>query len=95
MYVVVVVVSVLFLFVSSLGTTHADVVTATWTGGGDGISYSDERNWDSDDVPLNNGTDTYEVVIPENKTVDFDTRNASEINGLTLGAMRSMSVTTA
>ncbi|MBN2378107.1 MAG: PEP-CTERM sorting domain-containing protein [Sedimentisphaerales bacterium] len=52
---------------------------ATWTGGGGDNSYDNPDNWDIDgagnpgsEVPINNGTDTYKVIIPASVTVNFD-----------------------
>ena len=44
---------------------------ANWTGGGDGSTYSQIANWDTLDVPINNGT-TYDVMIGGTPSVLFD-----------------------
>ena len=44
---------------------------AVWTGGGDGVSYSDPANWDVGVVPLNGGVD-YAVEVPAGESLEFD-----------------------
>ena len=46
--------------------------TATWTGAGDGVSYNDGANWDLGIVPLNGGGNSYIVVIPGSRQVEFN-----------------------
>ncbi len=46
--------------------THADVVTATWNGGGG--SWSQAELWSSAVVPGNNGTSTFRVFIDGGRT---------------------------
>ena len=46
--------------------------TATWTGGGDGVSYGDASNWDIGVVPVNGGGSSYAVVVPGNPSIHFD-----------------------
>ncbi len=59
---------------SLFGTSQlfAAQLTATWTGSGDGISYNDPANWDIAQVPINNLSDTFIVVIPASTTVNFN-----------------------
>ena len=73
-------------------------ITATWTGGGDGHSYSDPANWDVDVLPINVFNLSFDVVIPAGGfcppvadghtggfCVDFDVTESSTIRSLTLG----------
>ena len=56
----------MFVSVSTLG--HAVQVTSTWTGAGDGTSYTDPANWSTPEYPRNGtpaGT-TYRAVIDGN-----------------------------
>ena len=56
-----------------LGTNSAmGQTTATWNGNGDGSSFNDAANWDIGQVPINNGGDTFIVVIGGSSSVDFD-----------------------
>ena len=56
----------------------AALLTATWTGGGGSASYNDALNWDTPNVPVNDATDTYLVVIPTGKTVTFNVFDAGD-----------------
>ena len=51
---------------------QAAQVAATWGGGGDGVSYNDPLNWDIGQVPVNNATDTFIVVIPGLVAIDYN-----------------------
>ena len=59
-------ISVLLLATIANGQT-----TSTWMGPAGG-SYNDPAHWSSLDVPVNNGGDTYDVVIPSGSSVQFD-----------------------
>ncbi len=66
---------------------------ATWTGGGDGASYSDAANWDIGIVPVNNGTDLYSVVIPGGVNLQFDLAGTGhEVFQFSLAATSSLIV---
>jgi hypothetical protein len=64
--------------------------TATWTGGAGTQNYSDPNNWSLAVVPLNNGPNTYNVVIPGTVTVRFDVdsspQNPGTVTDFSLGA---------
>jgi hypothetical protein len=67
-------------------------MTATWTGGGSGNSWSEAANWSTPSVPLN-ASDTYQVVIPTGHTVNTSGVPAdSEIDSLTLAYGSSLDV---
>ncbi|MBN1436831.1 MAG: hypothetical protein JW936_07135, partial [Sedimentisphaerales bacterium] len=55
---------------------------ATWTGAGSNTNYNNPDNWDIDglgnpgsEVPINNGVDTYIVIIPAGVSVNYDVAN--------------------
>ncbi|MCA9239668.1 MAG: hypothetical protein KDA37_05700, partial [Planctomycetales bacterium] len=78
----------LLLVICCLGSVSYSQVTATWTGAGNGLSYSDPLNWDIGVVPVNglNGPDTYKVIIPNGQTVEFDVIGAGhQVTQLDLG----------
>jgi len=56
---------------------------ATWTGGGNGTSYSDPNNWNIGAVPINSGGTLYNVVVPNGQNINFDV--AGSIRGQQLG----------
>ena len=51
----------------------------TWTGGGDGVNYSDAANWDTGVVPINAGASTFEVIIPSDASVTFDVAGTGNV----------------
>ncbi len=61
-------------------------IDATWTGGGDGSNYSDADNWDTPDVPINDGGTTYDVVIGTGQTVHFDIDTPESVTDFELAA---------
>ena len=76
--------------------------TATWTGSGDGVNYSNPANWDIDgggnpgsEVPLNNATDTYVVVISSG-SVTFDVPDpvagTNDVFRMTLASGRTLTI---
>ncbi len=73
-----------------LSTARAAQLTATWDpsiNGGDGISYNDPANWDINQVPINNVSDTFVVVIPASNSVAFDVAGVgNQVDALTLGS---------
>ena len=54
---------------------HALDQTATFTGGGDGTSWSDSNNWDLGVSPCNIGIVEFIVIIPNGFTVNDDVAN--------------------
>jgi hypothetical protein len=62
------------LILSWASTAGAAQKTATFTGAdvGDPNSYNDPDNWDIAEVPINNVTDTFVVIIPGGFTVNYD-----------------------
>ena len=58
---------------------------ATWTGGAGTTSYSDPDNWNTPDVPINDGGTTYNVTIPNSVSVNYDVDGVHEVTDLTLG----------
>lgn len=75
------------LFISPV---RAAQLTATWNpsiNGGDGVSYNDPANWDINQVPINNVTDTFVVVIPTGNSVTYNAGGiANTVDELTLGS---------
>ena len=47
-------------------------ITAIWTGSGGDSNYNTAANWDIGQVPINNLTDDFIVVIPASHTVNFN-----------------------
>jgi hypothetical protein len=74
---------VLFLLLN-LTLAHAVIQTNTWTGSGDGVSYSDSDNWSLKIVPCNFGTVEFIVIIPPGFTVNHDV-SGCEVKELKLG----------
>ena len=67
------------VLLSSATFAHAVQVTSTWTGAGDGTSYTDAANWSTPNFPRNgtpSGT-TYKAIIDGNNgkvaNVNFNT----------------------
>ena len=61
-------IAALLMLISVSTLAHAVQVTSTWTGAGDGTSYTDPANWSTPDYPRNGvpaGT-TYKVVVDNN-----------------------------
>ena len=82
---------VLFLLAFQLSPEHANAQNvATWTGGGDGVSYSDPDNWSNGVVPINEGGMTYNVIVPDGQNIIFDA--AGSISGLSYGSGGSITV---
>ncbi len=73
-------IGLVFLTPASLAVDKA----VTWTGGGDGLSWSDPANWDGGEVPANDAVDTYQVTVPAGVTLDFDLPGSSNISTLDL-----------
>ncbi len=74
------------LLVLSLPTARAADQAATWTGLGDGVSYSDPANWSTDPAFPNNNGITYDAVVGAGLgDITLDVTNLS-IDSLTLGA---------
>ena len=67
--------SLAFALMLCCGTGNSQTV-ATWTGAGDGTSYSDATNWDIGVVPVNGGGSTFAVVIGDGAAVTFDVGGA-------------------
>jgi hypothetical protein len=72
------------LLVLAVTAPAAAQITATYTGPNNGL-WSDPANWDTPDAPINDGVNTYAVIIPNAVTVNFDIDGDSEITSLTLG----------
>ena len=64
--------SVLFCVSSN---TYALDQTVTFTGGGDGTSWSDSNNWDLGVIPCNIGIVEFIIIIPNGFTVNNDVAN--------------------
>ena len=60
-----------FTLICVLPGARAAHKTATWIGGSS-VNYGDSANWDINEVPLDNATDTFTAVIPASSTVNFD-----------------------
>ena len=71
--------------------TYAATLSCEWTGGGDGINYSDSNNWDIGVVPCNIGTVEFEVNIPNGFSVNVDTLSC-EVSELILGTKSKLEV---
>ncbi len=82
-------VAVLFLLPQSAMADHKTVI---WNGDGDGVSYSDPDNWDIDEVPINDGTHTYNVVIGSSVAVTFDVGSADVVTDLSLGGGSTLTI---
>lgn len=83
----------LFAWLAVIGFSGASVsaqVLATWTGAGDGSSYSDPNNWSNGVVPINSGTTTYNVLVPNNHNIVFDV--AGSISGISYGTGGSITL---
>ncbi|MEZ4647736.1 MAG: T9SS type A sorting domain-containing protein [Candidatus Eisenbacteria bacterium] len=65
--------------------------TATWTGAGGDLLYSNPANWDVGAVPVNGGT-SYSVVIPGSPSVLFDLGAAASIDALDLAKTATLDV---
>jgi autotransporter-associated beta strand protein len=59
------------LSLSWVASAFAAEITATWTGPAGG-SWSNPANWNIGQVPINNGTDVFNVIIPAGKSVLLD-----------------------
>lgn len=57
-------------------------VVATYTGPNG--NWSNPANWDVGVVPINNGPNTYNVIVPAGKIITFDIPGANTISGLNL-----------
>ena len=75
-------VGVLLIFLCST-FAYAVEQTNTWTGNGDGVSYSDPDNWSLSIVPCNFGTVEFITIIPYAFTVNVD-MSGCEVTKLTL-----------
>jgi len=58
--------------------------TVTWTGEGNGTSWSDAENWSTDAFPNNNGT-AFDAIVTDTVEVDLDVEPIV-LDGLTVGA---------
>ena len=65
------------LLAASTTYVSAAVKTATWNELGDGVSYNDLNNWDIGEVPIDNVSDTFVVIIPNSAAVNFDVPGAA------------------
>ena len=74
--------SILAMLWLAASSTPAAADTVTWTGGGDGESWSDPFNWDPLGVPL--GPDDVVIDLDGTYTVDLD--ESPSLNSLTMGA---------
>jgi hypothetical protein len=70
-----------FVLLSAVAGPVGGQTTATWTGGAGTQNYSDPNNWSIGLVPLNNGPNTYSVVIPGSVTVRFDVDSSPQSPG--------------
>lgn len=71
----------------SAAPLHAAVVNVSWTGGGDGASWSDAGNWNPAVAP-DNGADSYRVAIAGAAAVTVD--GSFAIDALDLGATATL-----
>jgi len=69
--------------------------TVSWTGGGDGFSWSDVRNWSPQVVPVNAGAERYVVVIPASRSVVVGggLPPTFAVDSITLAATSTMTLT--
>ena len=74
-----------------LSSVAAAQDTATWTGSGGDLLYSNPANWDVGAVPVNGGT-TYSVVIPGSPAVVFDLGAAGSIDALDIDPSASLAL---
>jgi hypothetical protein len=65
---------------------------ATWTGNGDGVSYSDPANWSGGVVPINSGGSNFNVLVPNNANINFNV--SGSISGISYGTGGSITVAT-
>ncbi|GAB5518512.1 MAG: hypothetical protein RhofKO_07630 [Rhodothermales bacterium] len=73
--------SALFVVLVSSALAASALAQVTWTGGGDGLSWSDGANWDVGFPP--NSTDDV-VIALANATVQYDAIACCDISNLTL-----------
>ncbi len=66
-----------------IGGNVSAQTTATYIGPNNG-NWSDPANWDIGVVPINNGGNTYNVIVPASKIINFDIAGAGTISGLNL-----------
>ncbi len=83
---------VLVIVVATMVPARGAVITATWTGSGDGVNYSNPANWDVGVVPLNDPNTQYNVVIGTNKNVRFDIDNPGTVQDFALGSGSTFTV---
>jgi hypothetical protein len=65
---------------------------ATWTGNGDGVSYSDPANWSGGVVPINSGSSSFNVLVPDGTNINFNV--SGSISGISFGTGGSINVST-
>ncbi|MCO6042323.1 hypothetical protein NG895_00245 [Aeoliella sp. ICT_H6.2] len=71
-----------FFFAAASATAQ---LTATWTGAGGDNSYSNADNWDTALAPINDLSNTYNVVIPAGATINYDvTGTGNQVDSLAL-----------
>jgi hypothetical protein len=64
----------------------AITIQASWTGLGNGATWSDPVNWDVHVVPLNSGTVNFDVIVPATgAAINFNVAGTGTIQTLTLG----------
>ncbi|WP_254955332.1 hypothetical protein, partial [Cyanobium sp. Cruz-8H5] len=77
----------------SMGATqlHAQVnQIASWTGGAGNGLWSDPLNWSPQVVPINDGLNQYNVIIPPNVNLTFDLPTPTTISGISHGTGGSL-----
>ncbi len=79
------------ILLSVCGQVLADPVDATWTGGAGTSNYSDDANWDTGVVPLND-IDTYNVFILGSATVLFDVDDPGTVTDFSLSTDSTFTV---
>jgi hypothetical protein len=71
------------MLVAAAGTVANAQTTVTWTGGAGDGNYSNPLNWNPNTVPVNSGTNLYNVVIPfvsGRTTIYFDAATPADID---------------
>jgi len=78
-----------FLAPAVLAGSDTDI---TWTGGGDGSSWSDPLNWDLVLVPANDLGQTFNVFLNTNQTYVFDLDDPTEITDLSTAPSGTLAI---
>jgi len=73
-----IILGLILALMTGITSINAFAATITWDAGGDGVSWSDGTNWDTDAVP----TSSDDVIIPSSFTVQVNT--AVDIGDLTV-----------